>query len=58
MVTRRLCRSLMRRGFEGQDWANPILAESFELKEGNRIVPDLPGSCIVWSEEAVDGFHA
>jgi mandelate racemase len=40
---------------EWQDWANSILAESFEIRVGNLIVPDRPGSGI---EEAVDGFHA
>jgi hypothetical protein len=30
---------LMQRGFECQDWANPILAESFELKEATASSP-------------------
>ncbi len=38
---------------EWQDWANPILAEPFELKHGRLVVPDRPGCGIEWDEKAV-----
>ncbi len=38
---------------EWQDWANPILAEPFELNHGSLIVPDRPGLGIAWDEKAV-----
>ena len=41
---------------EWQDWANPILAEPFELDRGNLIVPDRPGQGIEWDEKAVAKF--
>lgn len=39
-----------------QDWADPILAEPFELKDGHLIVPDRPGQGIAWNEKAVAKF--
>jgi mandelate racemase len=39
---------------EWQDWANPILAEPFELTGGQLVVPDRPGCGIEWNEEAVE----
>ena len=41
---------------EWQDWADPILTEPFQLKEGNIIVPDKPGQGIEWDEKAVAKF--
>ena len=41
---------------EWQDWAYPILAEPFELKDGHLIVPDRPGQGIEWDERAVERF--
>jgi mandelate racemase len=41
---------------EWQDWANPILAEPFQLDRGNLIVPDRPGHGIEWDEKAVARF--
>ncbi len=38
---------------EWQDWANPILSEPFELKEGHLLVPDRTGNGIAWDEKAV-----
>jgi mandelate racemase len=38
---------------EWQDWANPILAEPFELADGRLTVPDRPGCGIEWDEQAV-----
>jgi mandelate racemase len=41
---------------EWQDWANPILSEPFEIKDGHLMVPDRPGHGIVWDEKAVAKF--
>ena len=41
---------------EWQDWADPILSEPFELKDGHLMVPDRPGQGIEWDEKAVDKF--
>jgi mandelate racemase len=38
---------------EWQDWADPILAEPYELNNGQLIVPDRPGQGIEWNEKAV-----
>jgi mandelate racemase len=38
---------------EWQDWANPILSEPFEIKDGHVIVPDRAGLGIAWDENAV-----
>jgi mandelate racemase len=41
---------------EWQDWADPILSEPFQLKDGQLIVPDKPGHGIEWDEKAVAKF--
>ncbi len=41
---------------EWQDWADPILTEPFQLKDGHLIVPDKPGHGIEWDEKAVAKF--
>jgi mandelate racemase len=38
---------------EWQDWANPILAEPFAVKESHVMIPDRPGCGIEWDESAV-----
>jgi len=38
---------------EYRDWGNPIVAEPFEVKDGQCIVPDKPGNGIEWNEDAV-----
>ena len=35
------------------DWANPILAEPLELKDGHVLIPSRPGCGIAWDEKAV-----
>lgn len=42
---------------EWQNWAYPVLAEPFELKNGELLVPDRPGSGIEWNEKAVARFR-
>jgi len=41
---------------EWQDWADPILSEPFQLKDGHLMVPDRPGHGIAWDEKAVARF--
>lgn len=41
---------------EWQDWADPILAEPFQLEGGHLMVPDKPGQGIEWDEQAVARF--
>jgi mandelate racemase len=41
---------------EWQDWADPILAEPYELMNGHLVVPDRPGQGIAWNEKAVARF--
>ncbi len=41
---------------EWQDWADPILAEPFPVKDGHVMVPDRPGHGIAWNEKAVAKF--
>jgi mandelate racemase len=38
---------------EYMDWANPILAEPCQIKDGHALIPDRPGVGITWNEEAV-----
>ncbi len=42
---------------EWQDWANPILAEPFEVRNGQLVVPERPGCGIEWDEAAVKRFQ-
>jgi mandelate racemase len=43
---------------EWQDWADPILAEPFQLEGGHLLIPDRPGIGIEWNEKAVAKFSA
>ena len=43
---------------EWQDWADPIVAEPFEVKEGHVIIPNRPGNGIEWNEDAVKRYRA
>jgi L-alanine-DL-glutamate epimerase-like enolase superfamily enzyme len=38
---------------EWQDWANPVLAEPFQLENGYLLIPDRPGNGIEWDEHAI-----
>ena len=38
---------------EWQDWANPILKDPFEVRDGRLVIPDRPGCGIEWDEAAV-----
>ena len=41
---------------EYMDWAVPIVTEPIQVKDGYALIPDRPGSGIVWNEEAVKRF--
>ena len=41
---------------EWTDWANPILAEPFEVEDGHVVIPDVPGTGISWNEDALKDF--
>lgn len=43
---------------EYMDWANPILAEPFQIKDGHALIPDRPGSGVTWNEDAVKRYLA
>jgi mandelate racemase len=40
------------------DWAEPILAEPYAVKDGHVLIPDKPGLGIVWDEKAVRRYEA
>ncbi len=42
-----------RQWLEWQDWADPILAEPFEVRSGLLHLPDVPGNGLAWNEDAV-----
>lgn len=42
---------------EWQDWADPIVAEPFELKNGHLVVPNRPGNGLAWNEDAVKRYR-
>jgi mandelate racemase len=56
-----VCAHLMRitetaHWLEWQDWANPVLAEPFEVRGSRLVVPERPGCGIEWDEKAVRRF--
>ena len=42
---------------EWQDWADPILAEPFEIEDGHAAIPDVPGIGLDWDEAAVRRYR-
>ncbi len=42
---------------EFMDWANPVLAQPLEIKDGNALIPDCPGSGVSWNEDAVKRYR-
>jgi mandelate racemase len=42
---------------EWQDWANPILAESFTVSDSRISIPNRPGTGIAWNEDAVRHYQ-
>jgi mandelate racemase len=43
---------------EWQDWAHPVLARHFEVRDGHLHLPDVPGNGLEWDEAAVARFQA
>lgn len=41
---------------EWQDWAHPILAQPFEVRDGHLHPPDVPGNGLQWDEDAVGHY--
>jgi mandelate racemase len=41
---------------EWMDWANGILQQPFQIKDGNAVIPDRPGIGIEWNEDAVKRY--
>lgn len=42
---------------EWQDWANPILAEPFDVQNGQLIIPSRPGCGIDWNPDTVKRYR-
>jgi mandelate racemase len=38
------------------DWAGGILQQPFEVKNGQVLIPDVPGVGITWNEDAVKKY--
>jgi mandelate racemase len=38
------------------DWANPVLQEPVELKDGHVAIPSAPGIGLKWDEKAVKRY--
>jgi mandelate racemase len=46
-----------RHWLEWQDWAHPILAAPFEVKDGRLLIRDVPGAGLEWDEAAVQRYR-
>ena len=46
-----------RHWLEYVNWAEPVLAEPLELKNGHALIPDRPGTGVEWNEEAVSRYQ-
>ncbi|MEM1046004.1 MAG: enolase C-terminal domain-like protein [Pseudomonadota bacterium] len=42
---------------EWTDWAHPILKDPFEVRDGDVILPDVPGAGIDWDEAALERYR-
>ena len=43
---------------EYMDWADPILHEPIQIRDGHALIPDRPGSGVTWDEAAVQRYLA
>jgi mandelate racemase len=43
---------------EWQDWAHPVLARPFQVRDGHLHLPDVPGNGLEWDDGAVAHFRA
>ena len=39
------------------DWANPVLKDPLEIRDGMAVLRDVPGSGVVWDEAAVERYR-
>ena len=39
------------------DWADAVLAEPCQLKDGHVVVPEKPGVGITWNEKAIERYR-
>jgi mandelate racemase len=46
-----------RHWLEWQDWADPVLALPFEVRDGLLHLPDVPGNGLAWDEDAVARYQ-
>lgn len=47
-----------RHWLEWQDWAHPVLARPFEVRDGLLHLPEVPGTGLAWDEDAVAHYQA
>ena len=47
-----------RHWLEWQDWADPVLARPFGVRDGTLLVPDVPGNGLEWDEDAVTHYQS
>ena len=46
-----------RHWLEYVNWAEPVLAEPLEVKNGYALIPDRPGTGVEWNEEGVSPYQ-
>ena len=46
-----------RHWLEWQNWADPVLARPFEVRDGTLLVPDVRGNGLEWDEDAVTHYR-
>jgi mandelate racemase len=40
------------------DWANPVLQEPLEIRDGHAVIPNRPGTGIAWNEDYLQSLNA
>ena len=45
-----------RQFLEYNDWADPIVREPVQIKDGQALIPDRPGAGLEWNEDAVKKY--
>jgi mandelate racemase len=46
-----------RHWLEYVDWADPILQEPLQIKDGMAVIPARPGNGLAWNDEAVARYR-
>ena len=52
-----LCATPTCHWLEWVDWAEKVLAEPLQIKDGHAVVPDRPGNGLVWNKKAVEKYR-